>query len=296
MKAALWLEAARPKTLGASVIPVLVGTAASGRFVPWRFFAALVVSVSLQVAVNFANDFFDAAKGVDSAGRLGPRRLTAAGLISAQQMKKATAACLLVAGVAGATLALAVDVRLLAVGAACGLAALGYSGGRRPYGAAGLGEIFVFVFFGLVATAGSAYVQTESLPGVAVTAAVPVGLLATALLVVNNLRDISTDAAAGKRTLSVKLGEDKTRRFFRTLIFAAYMFLPVVGAAGGGLPALLPVLSVPLIGTVIGGVMENSGRDLIRPLVATARLHLVFGLLLTAALVLRRLPGIAAPV
>lgn len=296
MKLSLWFEAARPKTLPASVVPVLVGTAAAGRFVPWRLAAALAVAVALQVAVNFANDFFDAAKGVDSEERVGPRRLTSSGLIAPGQMRAAAAACILVAAAAGAALALAVDPRLLVVGAACILAALGYSGGRRPYGASGLGEVFVFVFFGLVATVGSAYVQTKSVPAAAVAASVPVGLLASALLVVNNLRDIETDARAGKRTLAVKLGEGGTRRLFRTLVFAAFVFLPVVGAAGGGAPVLLPILSMPLARPALLGVEDRSGNDLVEPLIQTARLHLIFGLLLATGLVLRRVSAIGVPV
>lgn len=295
MKPGLWLEASRPKTLGASVVPVFVGTTAADRFVVWRFLAALTVGLSLQIAVNFANDFYDAEKGVDSPDRLGPRRLTAAGLITPGQMKAATLICMAVAASAGAALALAVDLRLLVVGLACLAAALGYSGGRRPYGAAGLGEIFVFIFFGLVATAGSAYVQDESIPAVALVAALPVGLLAVALLVVNNLRDIETDSAAGKRTLAVKLGEMKTRKLFRAIVFGAFVLLPAVGAAGGGAASLLPVLAVPLARAPLAGVEEGSGRDLGPALGATARLHSIVGLLLAGGL-LRGRSWAAVPV
>lgn len=285
MKPGLWVEAARPKTLGASVVPVVVGTAASGRFIAWRFFAALVVALALQIAVNFANDLFDAAKGVDSGGRVGPRRLTFSGLATSSQMKTATAASLAVAVLAGTALAVAVDLRLLFVGAASALAALGYSGGKRPYGAAGLGEVFVFVFFGLVATAGSAYVQTESIAPIALAASVPVGLLATALLVVNNLRDIETDARAGKQTLAVKLGEARTRKLYRALVFSSFVLLPLVGSAGAGLSALLPVLAMPLARPAVIGVEERSGAGLVDPLIKTARLHFVFGMLLAAGIV-----------
>lgn len=286
------MEAARPKTLGASIVPVVVGTAASGRFDIRRFFLALVVALSLQIAVNFANDFFDAVKGVDAGDRIGPRRLTASGLVTPSQMKRATAAFLTIAAVAGAVLAFIVDLRLLILGAACGLAVLGYSGGKRPYGSAGLGEIFVFIFFGLVATAGSAYVQTRTLPPAAVAASVPVGLLATALLVVNNLRDIETDRRGGKQTLAVRIGETRTKKLFRTLVFAAFVWLPVIGAAGAGILALLPVLSMPAARPALTGVEESSGPDLVAPLVGTARLHLVFGMLLAAGLFLRRLSSI----
>lgn len=292
----LWVEAARPKTLGASVVPVLAGTAAAGAFDGWRFVAALVVGLCLQIGVNFANDVFDAARGVDTGERLGPRRLTSAGLITPRRMKVATAVCMAIAAVTGAALALAVDLRLLIVGLACVVAALAYSGGKRPYGGAGFGEVAVFVFFGLVATAGSAYVQAESVPPQAWAASVPVGLLAAALLLVNNLRDVETDGRAGKRTLAVRIGQARTRKLYRALVYGAFVSLPVVGSAGAGVTALLPLAAMPLARPALIGVEERSGSDLVDSLVKTARLQVVFGLLLAAGLLLRRLPGMGASI
>lgn len=284
----VWVGAARPRTLAAAVAPVAVGTAAAAdaggleALVAWRAGAALVVALALQVAVNFANDAFDAEGGVDTAARVGPARAVAAGWVSPAAMKWATAAALAVAGLAGLALAAATTWWLVAVGLACGLAALGYSGGPRPYASAGLGEAFVFVFFGLVATVGSAYVHVEAVAGVAVVAAVPVGLIAVALLVVNNLRDIPTDVAAGKVTLAVRLGDAGTRRLFAGLVAAA---LAVAVAA----PPLWPPLALaaaPLAWPAVRPVWAGAGgAELVGVLGATARLHLALAALVAAALV-----------
>jgi len=291
LNARLWVEAARPKTLTAGLIPVLAGTAAATRFIAWRFAAAVVVALSLQVAVNFANDYFDGVKGVDRPERKGPRRLTAAGLATPAQMKIAIASALLVATAAGSLLAAAVDKRLVIAGGVCIAAALGYSAGPRPYGSAGLGEVMVFVFFGLVATTGSAFVQSGRITGLALAAAVPVGFLATALLVINNLRDIQTDTSSGKMTLAVKLGARRTRRLFNALVGGAYLSLPVVGSAGAGLAALLPLISLPVAGRVFLGSGDTELVDPMASLIATAKLDLVFGLLLTAGLLIGKLSG-----
>ena len=279
-----WVEAARPRTLVAGIVPVLVGTAASGSFSLPRFLGALVVALGMQVGVNFANDLFDARKGVDTPRRMGPRRLTAAGLITESSMRNAMVISFLIAVVTGAGLAAVAGWELAIVGAVSILAALGYSGGPWPYASKGLGEVFVFIFFGLVATVGSAYVQAEEVTPLAVAASIPVGLLATAILVVNNLRDIETDDATGKRTLAVRLGADRTRRLYRALIAGAYLFLVVVASRGGGLPALLPALSIPLAIPPVKMVSTASGRELIAALGATARLQLVFGVLLAVGL------------
>lgn len=284
----VWLAAARPRTLPAAVAPVAVGTAAAvdvgglDALVAWRAGAALVVALALQVAVNFANDAFDADRGVDTSERIGPARAVAAGWVSAAAMKRATAAALAVAGLAGVALAAATTWWLVVVGLACGLAALGYSGGPKPYASVGLGEAFVFVFFGLVATVGSAFVQVETVAGVAMLAAVPVGLIAVALLVVNNLRDIPTDAAAGKVTLAVRLGDAATRRLFAGLVAAAFVI-------AAGAPPLWPPLALaaaplawPAVRPVLAGV---DGGALVGALAATARLHLAVAALLAAALV-----------
>lgn len=279
-----WIEAARPRTLVAGVVPVLVGTAASEAFSLPRFAGALVVAVGMQVGVNFANDYFDAVKGVDTEHRLGPRRLTSAGLISPAAMRAATAVTFAIAVAAGLGLAAVAGWELAVVGAISLLAALGYSGGPWPYASKGLGEPFVFVFFGLVATVGSSYVQVEQVTAPAVTSAVPVGLLATAILIVNNLRDIHTDAASGKRTLAVRQGEPGSRWLYRAIIGGAYLALVPVGlVVGSGLVAL-PVLSTPLAVGVWRRAGTETGRGLVPVLVGTARLQLVFGVLLAAAL------------
>jgi 1,4-dihydroxy-2-naphthoate octaprenyltransferase len=275
------------------VVPVLVGSSAADRPVEdllvWRCLLALVVALSLQVAVNFANDLFDAERGIDSPDRVGPRRAVASGLISPRTMKLGVVAALFVAGVAGLVLAALTTWWLLAVGGACGLAALGYSGGPRPYASAAMGEVFVFVFFGLVATVGSQWVQDEAFTAIAWIAAVPVGLLAVALLVVNNLRDIPTDEAAGKRTLAVVLGDERTRDLLVLLVRLAIAMSVVVALVGRAPWALLAVaLAFPAWRAVIRPVRDGaSGPSLVPVLEAVARLHLVNGVVLAVALALR---------
>ncbi|HEV2754468.1 MAG TPA: 1,4-dihydroxy-2-naphthoate polyprenyltransferase [Actinomycetota bacterium] len=280
----VWVEAARPRTLPAAVVPVLVGTATAGRVIAWRAAAALVVSLALQVAVNYANDYFDGVRGIDTPDRVGPRRATAAGLVQPSQMNVAIAASLGVAAAAGIALTVAVGPELLVVGLASIGAALAYSGGPRPYASAGLGEAFVFVFFGLVATMGSAYVQVERIPAVTAALSVPVGLLATAILVVNNLRDIATDSVTGKRTLAVRLGPEGTRRLFAGLLAGAGLSLGLVAAADGS-PRALVLLAVLAFGGVIAReVYRAEGAALIRCLVQTSALHLAFGVAASAVL------------
>ena len=283
-----WVEAARPRTLVAGAVPVVVGTAAAGRFIAWRFVAALVVAVALQVAVNYANDLFDALRGVDTRDRIGPRRAVASGLISPSRMKLGVGIALGVAALAGTALALAAGPWLLIVGAACAGAALAYSGGPRPYASAGLGEVFVFVFFGLVATVGSAYVQTETISSVGVAAAVPVGLLAVAILVVNNLRDVRTDARTGKRTLAVRWGAARTRTFLALLVAGAFigvLFVALVVRSPGPLIALF---AAPGARAPLSLARSNKESDMLRALGATARLELVTGVLLAGGLLLAR--------
>ncbi|MGH2751061.1 MAG: 1,4-dihydroxy-2-naphthoate polyprenyltransferase [Actinomycetota bacterium] len=279
-----WVEAARPRTLTAGITPVLVGTAAADRFIAWRFVAALVVGVSIQVGVNFANDLFDAQRGVDTEARLGPRRAVASGLVSPQGMKVALAITIGVAAVAGLALALATTLWLLVVGLACFAALLAYSGGPRPYASAGLGEVFVFVFFGLVATIGSAYVQDEAIPEVAVAAALPVGLLAVAILVVNNLRDIPTDAPAGKRTLAVRLGERRTRLLFTILSVGVLIGTFVASTVDDDVwPLLGLVCSLPLE-RARRIVDRAQGADLVPALGATSAAQLALGIGLAVGL------------
>jgi 1,4-dihydroxy-2-naphthoate polyprenyltransferase len=285
----VWLAGARPRTLPAAVVPVLVGTAcAAGRVdvVAWRAVAAGVVALALQVGTNYANDYSDGVRGTDRGDRrVGPVRLVGSGLRSPGTVKRAALASFLVAGVAGLALAITVGWELLVVGALAMAAGWFYTGGPRPYGYLGLGELFVFVFFGVVATAGSAYVQEESLSGLALAASVPVGLLATALLVVNNLRDIPGDTASGKRTLAVRLGDRRTRWFYVALLVGAVVMVPVVAAVGERAGAALALAAVPLgrrpVIAVLGGVR---GGGLVPVLGETGRLQLAFGVLLALGL------------
>lgn len=286
-----YVEAARPRTLPAAVAPVLVGTAAAMRPVTdlyvGRALLALVVALALQVAVNYANDLFDGLAGVDTEDRTGPRRAVASGSISPTAMKAATSAALVVAGVAGLALAWLVGWELLLVGGLAVLATLGYSGGSKPYASLGLGEVMVFVFFGLVATVGSAYVQDGVITQVAVLASVPIGLLAVALLVVNNLRDIPTDEATGKRTLAVRLGERATRRLYRSLLAVAFLGVIGVAVAADDWWPLLGLLALPLaVSPVLAAGRVPLGRELIPVLEATGRIQLLLGIGLAVGLAL----------
>ena len=282
--ARVWAEAARPRTLAAGAVPVVVGTATAPDPIAWRLVAALVVSLSLQVAVNYANDLFDALSGVDAPDRVGPRRAVASGLVTAGQMKVAVGITLGVAAVAGTALAFAAGGWLLAVGAACILAALAYSGGPRPYAAAGLGELFVFVFFGLVATVGSSYVHTESFRPVALAASVPVGLLAVAILVVNNLRDIPTDRRSGKRTLAVRLGTERTRTLLAGVVACAFAGVVTVALVARSPWPLLALAALPAARAPLALVRSNERDALVAALGASARLELLCGGLLAVGL------------
>jgi 1,4-dihydroxy-2-naphthoate octaprenyltransferase len=282
-----WLHGARPRTLPASVVPVLVGTGAAadyGLVVWWRALLAGVVSVALQVGVNYANDYSDGLKGADRA-RVGPVRLVASGLASPAAVRRAALLSFGVSGLAGLVLAAAAGWWLVGAGGACVLAAWLYTGGPKPYGYLGLGEAFVFVFFGLVATAGSAYVQTVRLTSLEVLAALPVGLMAVALLVVNNLRDIPGDSASGKRTLAVRLGPARTRVLYGACVAGAFAG---VGAVGVMHPwALLGLASLPFVLLPVRAVARGrEGMALVPVLGATGRAQLVLGLLLAAGLAL----------
>jgi 1,4-dihydroxy-2-naphthoate polyprenyltransferase len=287
----VWVRGARPRTLGAGVTPVVVGTAAAGVIVPWRFVAALLVALGLQVGVNLANDFNDGIRGIDTPERLGPPRLTSSGVVAPRSVLIASLMCILVAGLAGLALAAATTWWLVPIGAVAMVALWLYSGGPRPYADLGLGELMVFVFFGVMATAGSAYVQVETVPIAAWWSSVPMGLLAVAILVANNLRDIPTDAVAGKRTLAVRLGERRTRRFYRLCVSAAFAGVVagvVVDAIDGG--SGLPTSSLLAVGGVVAAIEPMrtighvSGRALIGVLVGTARLQIVFGVMLALGL------------
>lgn len=285
VRVSLWVQGARPKTLGAAVAPVLVGTAAASRYGPfilWRALFALVVSLALQVGVNFANDYSDGVRGVD-VQRKGPVRLTASGLASPKAVKTAAFLAFGVAALAGLVLAVAVDLRLLLIGlAAIGAAAL-YSGGPRPYASAGLGEVSVLVFFGFVATCGSAYVQIERVPWLAVTGSLAVGLLACAILVVNNLRDVDTDAVVGKRTLAVRIGTARARALYAGCVLGGLVSGAAMAVVAPG--ALLVVAAVPLAVEPLQTVARRREPPaLVAALIATARLQLVAAVLLTVGL------------
>jgi 1,4-dihydroxy-2-naphthoate polyprenyltransferase len=273
-----WLAGTRPRTLPAAVVPVLIGSGVAlgySRFSWWRALLALVVALALQVGVNFANDYSDGVRGSD-AKRVGPVRLVAAGLATPRRVLLAALSCFIVAGAAGLALAAVTAWWLVAVGAACVAAAWFYTGGPRPYGYHGLGEVFVFAFFGVVAVAGTAYVQMDRFSWLALAASVPAGLLACALLIVNNLRDIHGDTLAGKRTLAVRLGDARSRTAYLLTVL-----LPFCGAALIGIyrpftlliAVTLPLALVPLRAVRAGA----SGPALIRTLGQTGRLQLAFG-------------------
>ncbi|MFV2038767.1 MAG: 1,4-dihydroxy-2-naphthoate polyprenyltransferase [Acidimicrobiales bacterium] len=286
-----WVAGARPKTLPAAVVPVLVGTAAAADgdlgngqgIILWRFVLAMVVSLALQVGVNYANDYSDGVRGTDD-DRVGPQRLVGSGLVNPHAVKAAAFACFGAAAVAGLFLAAATSWWLVVVGAASIVAAWFYTGGPNPYGYIGLGELFVFVFFGLVATVGSTYVQTERVDGWPVLVAVPVGMLAMALLITNNLRDIPTDADAGKRTLAVRLGDHRTRYLYAGTLLSAFVLVVVV-AVGWRLPAVIGLAgaaaAVRPLRAVLAGVI---GKALVAVLVDTGRVQLLLGVGLAAGL------------
>jgi 1,4-dihydroxy-2-naphthoate octaprenyltransferase len=290
----VWWQGARPRTLGAGLVPVVLGTAAAAEVIWWRFGAALVVGAGLQVGVNYANDFFDGVRGVDTHERLGPPRLTASGAASPRAVLMAALVALGVAAVAGLALALATEpILILFVGALAMVAAVLYSGGPRPYAGLGLGELMVFLFFGLMATCGTTFVMVETVTAEAWWGGATLGFLAVAILVANNLRDIPTDEASGKHTLAVRIGDRATRRLYRTVVVAAFATIAVgviVGIAidGAGLPqwALLGLVAWVLAIRPMDVVGSATGRDLIPVLTSTAATHAGCGLLTALGLVL----------
>ncbi|WP_369132912.1 1,4-dihydroxy-2-naphthoate polyprenyltransferase [Modestobacter sp. I12A-02662] len=284
---AQWLEGARPRTLPAALAPVFVGTGAAAAldgFRPAPALLALLVALALQVAVNYANDYSDGRRGTD-ADRVGPMRLVGSGAATPRQVLVAAVLAFAVAAGAGLALAALSSWWLVAVGAVSILAAWTYTGGPIPYGYRALGEVFVFVFFGLVAVVGTTFAQTRSLDGLAFAAAVPIGLCSTALLVVNNLRDVHGDAAVGKRTLAVLLGEARTRVLYTALLAVVFLGVALIGIARPW--ALLGLLAVPLalppVRTVLSG---GRGPVLIGALQGTGRLTLATGVLLAIGLAL----------
>ena len=285
--------AARLRTLPAAVAPVLVGTALAGFahvFHPLRLIAALLASIFIQVGTNLSNDYSDARRGADTEDRLGPVRVTAGGLVPPQRVLVATYASFGLAVLFGVYLIAVAGWQLLIVGAASILAGVLYTGGPRPYGYEGLGEVFVFLFFGIVAVAGSYFVQVKHLHWEAFALAVPVGLLAAAILVVNNVRDIDTDRRAGKNTLAVRLGRTRARRLYSAMVYLAYVLAPVTWLFGP-LHAwlLLSWLTLPLAVSLVRLVARHTdGPTLNQALAKTGMLQLAFCVLLSAGLLLSR--------
>jgi 1,4-dihydroxy-2-naphthoate octaprenyltransferase len=277
----VWWSAVRPATLAASVAPVLAGTAIAVHSGGARFGAglgALVVALSMQLGVNFANDYSDFIRGADNAGRVGPMRAAASGVVAPGHVRVAAIAAFGVAGLAGLALSIAIDWRLLVVGAACLLAGWLYTGGPKPYGYLGLGEVFVFVFFGLVATVGTVYVETGRVTPIAILFGCAMGFLATAILVLNNLRDIETDAAAGKRTLATRIGRRPTRMLLLILVCAAFAVPIVVMLIHFG----IPIAAVP----VRTAFAETTAPALVSALKRMAVTQLAYALLLTVGLLI----------
>lgn len=286
-----WKTAARPHTFPAAVVPVLVGGGLAygeGVFRWDVFLLSLIGALAIQVAANFANDASDARKGADTPDRLGPPRMVASGVITQRQMWIATWIAIAVAAGAAVLLTLIAGWVVLIIGVCSVLAMLGYVGGPAPYGYRGLGELFVFVFFGVVATVGSRYVYDMTAPATAWLLSIPIGMLVSAILVANNYRDIDTDAAAGKRTLAVVLGRERTRTLFAVLVFGAFVVIAGFAAAGWTPVStlfacfLLPFGAIPV--RIVFSATD--GPALIRALKATARLHLWVGVALAAAVAL----------
>jgi len=289
----IWLMAARPRTLPAAVAPVLVGTALAateGTFRVIVFVAALVGSLFIQVGTNLSNDYSDARRGADADDRLGPVRVTAGGLVPPRQVLIATYVAFGVAVLAGIYLIAVAGWELLAIGVASILAGVLYTGGPRPYGYEGLGEVFVFLFFGVVAVSGSYFAQVQRLEWEAFALSIPVGLLAAAILVVNNVRDLETDRRAGKRTLAVRLGRGRTRSLYAAMVYVAFLIVPVTWLAGADaidVWVMLSWLALPLAVPVVRIVRNRAdGASLNGALARTGLVQLAFCVLLSAGLLL----------
>jgi 1,4-dihydroxy-2-naphthoate octaprenyltransferase len=287
----IWLMAARPRTLPAAVAPVLVGTAlaATEGELHWlRFAAAMLGALFIQVGTNLSNDYSDARRGADTEDRLGPVRVTAGGLVPPRQVLVATAVAFGLAVLAGAYLIATAGWELLLIGAASILAGILYTGGPRPYGYEGLGELFVFLFFGVVAVGGSYYVQTETMEWEALALSVPVGLLAAAILVVNNVRDLETDRRAGKRTLAVRMGRERSRALYGAMIYGAFLTAQIPWIAGSDSLEpwlLLSLAALPLAPPLVRTVRQRTdGPSLNGALARTGMLQLVFCTLLAAGI------------
>jgi len=277
-----WIIGARPRTLPAAIAPVLVATAYAGsNWEPIRALSALLVSLSLQIGVNYANDYSDGIRGTDDS-RIGPVRLTASGLASPKSVRAAALISFLFAALIGLTLAAATSWWVILVGALAINAAWGYTGGAKPYGYVGLGEISVFIFFGIVATVGSYYVQTEELNLEIFMVAIPMGSLACAILAINNLRDRAQDEIVGKKTLAVRLGDSRARNLYIALLISAHLFALLTFKPA----VLLTLLAAPLTLKLARGVASGvSGAELIPYLAKTGKLQLVFAILFALGLI-----------
>ena len=277
-----WIVGARVKTLPAAVAPVLIGTSYAEKINWGNALLALIVSLFLQIAVNFANDYSDGVRGTDTH-RIGPVRLVASGLASASSVKLAALISCLIAAIAGLILAVNISLWFLVVGAAAIWAAWGYTGGKKPYGYFGFGELSVFIFFGLVATVGSYYIQTEQFNWQIILLSMPVGTLSCAILAINNLRDLPQDKLVGKRTMAVRIGEKNTRVFFMLLLVTAQ--ITALTAASISRLALITLICAPITYRVVKQVLNGAvGADLIEVLSKTAKLQLLMATLLATAL------------
>ena len=277
-----WILGARVKTLPAAIAPVIVGTSLADQINFINALLALIVSLSLQIAVNYANDYSDGVRGTDS-NRIGPSRLVASELATASSVKSASFISFFIAIIAGTVLALNTSVWLIAVGFISILAAWGYTGGKKPYGYLGFGELAVFIFFGIVATVGSYYVQVEQISSSALLLSIPMGSLSCAILVINNLRDLNQDKLVSKRTLAVKLGDANTRIFYLLLLVLAQV--SAAAAASINNYALLTLLWLPLTYSAANQVLKGaSGKELITILGKTSRLQFLLALTLAISL------------
>ncbi len=281
-----WWLAARPRTLTASIVPIVVGLAlAPPRSAgdAWIAAATVLSALAIQVGVNFANDCFDAEAGIDTDARLGPTRAVQAGLISPAEMRRAFVVVLAFAALLGIPLVVRGGMPILVTGVASMVCAWAYAGGPRPLASLGLGDAFVFLFFGVVPVAGTVWLQRLAVDAGALLASVPIALLAVAILAVNNLRDIPTDAAAGKRTLAVRIGDRRTRAEYALLV-ATSVAWPMLLIARFGPAMLLTVVAAPLAWRAVTGVRTRQGAALNASLAETARLQLAFGALFAAAI------------
>jgi 1,4-dihydroxy-2-naphthoate octaprenyltransferase len=289
----MWVMAARPRTLPAAIAPVLVGTAAAvqwlGHLPRWgAFVAALVGSIFIQIGTNLANDYSDAKRGADTADRLGPVRVTASGMTTPQRVLRATWVAFAVAVACGIYLTFVAGWVILLIGVLSIAAGVLYTGGPRPYGYAGFGEVFVFLFFGLVAVNGSYYVQLEELDALPLGLSISIGFLATAIIVVNNVRDVETDRRAGKNTLAVQIGREAAVRLYALLVAGAFVVLPIALWAGeaSALP-LIGLLAAPLAAKPYRTLRDRrDGPALNGVLAATGGLLALFSLLVTAGLLI----------